>query len=95
MSEKPSKTKTSFYRRIYLAHLIDSGINTVPAIIDATGMPRRTAQDTLIAMQELGIKYVFVGATKDGHYKIHDWGAINVNWVKAHLNEIKNTLQYP
>ena len=33
-----SKTKTSFYRRLYLAHLIETGTNTVPAICEATGM---------------------------------------------------------
>ena len=36
-----SKTKSSFYRRLYVAHLIDSGIaNNVPALTEATGMPR-------------------------------------------------------
>lgn len=95
MSDKPSKTKTSFYRRIYLAHLINSGVNTVPAIIEATGMPRRTAQDTLLAMKELGIDCEFIGATKDGHYRINDWGAINIAWVEANINHIKDVLQYP
>ena len=51
-----SKTKTSFYRRLYVAWLIDSGAATsVPAIMEATGMPRRTAQDTLLALGELDI----------------------------------------
>ena len=41
-----SKTKTSFYRRLYVAWLIDSGTaDSVPALMAATGMPRRTAQD--------------------------------------------------
>ncbi len=44
----PSKTKTSFYRRLYVAWLIHSETaSSVPAIMAATGMPRRTAQDTL------------------------------------------------
>ena len=46
-----SKTKTSFYRRLYVAWLIDSGTAcSVPALMEATGMPRRTAQDTLAAL---------------------------------------------
>ena len=46
-----SKTKSSFYRRLYVAWLIDSGTAvSVPAIVEATGMPRRTAQDTLAAL---------------------------------------------
>ena len=52
MSE-PSKTRTSFYRRLYVAWLISQGTDTVPAIMEVTGMPRRTAQDTLTALAEL------------------------------------------
>jgi hypothetical protein len=38
-----SKTKTSFYRRLYVAWLIDSGTATsVPALMEATGVLRRT-----------------------------------------------------
>ena len=49
----PSKTKTSFYRRLYVAWLIHSETaSSVPAIMAATGMPRRTAQDTLEALAE-------------------------------------------
>ena len=72
-----SKTKTSFYRRLYVAYLISTGCNTVPAIIERTGMPRRTAQDTIKALHELDIVCEFIGATKDGNYQISDWGSIN------------------
>ena len=94
MSTRYSKTQTSFYRRMYVAHLIDNGINTVPAIINATGMPRRTAQDTLNALGELGLNVVFVGATRNGHYQVNDWGPINRQWVQDHLNEVKSVLGY-
>ncbi len=57
-------------------------------------MPRRTAQDTLVAMKELGIECEFVGANKDGGYRINDWGAVNSEWVRAHLGEIKGVLGY-
>lgn len=90
-----SKTKTSFYRRLYVAYLIARGINTVPAIIEATGMPRRTAQDTIVALEEIGIDCEFVGATKDGHYRMNDWGAVNREWVDEHLEHIKRVLMYP
>jgi len=89
-----SKTKTSFYRRLYVAYLIDSGANTVPAIQDATGMPRRTAQDTIVALSELDIDCAFVGATKDGHYQVNDWGAIQKSWVRNNLSRIKDVLSY-
>lgn len=89
-----SKTKTSFYRRLYVAHLIDSGVDTVPKIMDVSGMPRRTAQDTINALAELAIECEFQGAKKDGRYVIRHWGAINAKWPKAHLDTLKEVLGY-
>lgn len=95
-----SKTKTSFYRRLYVAWLIDSGTAaSVPALMDATGMPRRTAQDTLAALADLDIDCQFQqdeGARNNsGHYVIRDWGAIDKHWIAANLQQIKATLGYP
>ncbi|MGE4405477.1 winged helix-turn-helix domain-containing protein [Pseudomonas sp.] len=95
-----SKTKTSFYRRLYVAWLIDSGCATsVPALMAATGMPRRTAQDTLAALAELDIDCAFVQDDGErhnaGHYAIRDWGAIDKHWIERQLPRIKAILDYP
>ena len=95
-----SKTRSSFYRRIYLAWLIDSGTaGTVPELMATTGMPRRTAQDTLAALGELDIDCVFAQQpgerNNNGRYQIRDWGAINPQWVASHLQQIKAALGYP
>lgn len=95
-----SKTKSSFYRRLYVAHLIDSGVaNSVPALTEATGMPRRTAQDTIAALADLEIVCEFEqldGARNHaGSYRIRDWGAIDRQWIGAHLKQIKAVLGYP
>jgi hypothetical protein len=95
-----SKTKTSFYRRLYVAWLIDSGAATsVPALMDATGMPRRTAQDTLLALADLDIDCHFEQQAGErnnaGHYLIRDWGAIDKRWIAANLHQIKAVLGYP
>lgn len=86
-----SKTKTSFYRRIYVTWLITRGINTVPKIITATGMPRHTAQDTLEAIHELGIELHNTG----GSYQLLSWGAVNPHWVEVNINQLKDVLAYP
>ena len=96
----PSKTRTSFYRRLYLAWLIDSGTaSSVPELMSATGMPRRTAQDTLAALAELDIVCEFRQDAGEwhnaGHYVIRDWGAIDRKWVAAHLERIRTVLGYP
>lgn len=95
-----SKTRTSFYRRLYVAWLIDSGTATsVPALMAATGMPRRTAQDTLAALAELDIRCDFVQHEGErnnaGHYLILDWGPIDRAWVANNLAQIRALLGYP
>lgn len=95
-----SKTKSSFYRRLYVAYLIDSGLaSSVPALTDATGMPRRTAQDTIAALADLDIVCEFEqqdGARNHaGHYRIREWGAIDRRWIEANLASIKQVLGYP
>jgi len=95
-----SKTRTSFYRRLYVAWLIDSGSATsVPALMAATGMPRRTAQDTLAALAELDIDCRFEQGAGErnnaGHYEIRAWGAIDRAWVAANLSRLKAVLGYP
>lgn len=92
MTPIPTKTKTSFYRRLYVANLIDNGVNTVPQITACTGMPRRTVQDTIKSLAELDIICVFIGATKDGHYEITHWGPIDKHWIQSNLQHIKNVL---
>jgi hypothetical protein len=95
-----SKTKSSFYRRLYVAYLIDSGIaSSVPALMEATGMPRRTAQDTIAALADLDILCEFEqldGARNHaGGYQIRNWGAIDKAWIAQHVAQIKAVLGYP
>jgi len=95
-----SKTKSSFYRRLYVAWLVDSGqASSVPALMEATGMPRRTAQDTLAALADLDIDCAFEQHDGErnnaGHYRIRDWGAIDPRWIAANLPKIKAILEYP
>lgn len=95
-----SKTKSSFYRRLYVAWLIDSQTaSSVPALVEATGMPRRTAQDTIAALADLDIICEFEqedGARNHaGHYRIRDWGAIDKQWIAGHLGQIRTVLGYP
>lgn len=90
-----SKTKTSYYRRLYVAYLIDSGTNTVQGLLDATAMPRRTLQDTLKALSDLDIVVESRGGTKNASYRIESWGAIDSCWIKNNLQHVKGVLQYP
>lgn len=95
-----SKTRSSFYRRLYVAWLVDSGVaGSVPALMACTGMPRRTAQDTLAALEELDIACVFEQQPgerhNDGRYRIADRGPVDRAWVERHREHLRNALGYP
>ncbi|WP_290793506.1 winged helix-turn-helix domain-containing protein [Halomonas sp.] len=94
-----SKTQSSFYRRLYVAHLVAGGTASVPAITAATGMPRRTAQDTLAALTELDVVCEFQHDEGERHnigrYVIRDWGPIDPRWVAAHADRLRRALDYP
>ena len=71
--------------------LISAGVNTVPAIMEATGMPRRTAQDTIAAIPELSI----VLENKGGSYSVVDWGMLNKSWLNDNSQHVSDVLLYP
>lgn len=89
-----SRTSTSFYRRLYIAYLIDCGVNTVPKLIAEIDIPRRTAQDTLLALEDIGIKCVFIGERKNGCYSIESWGVIDKDKLALEVETIKLALGY-
>ena len=95
-----SKTKSSFYRRLYVAYLIDSGLAcNIPALTEFTGMPRRTAQDTVAALADLDIVCIFEQQEGErnhsGCYRIRDWGAVDKGWIERNLRQVKDVLRYP
>lgn len=93
MTPQYTKTKTSYYRRLYVAFLVDSGTNTVPSLLEATGMHRRTMQDTLKALSDLDIVIESRGGTKNASYRVNSWGAIDKDWIgrnEAHVRRVLN-----
>ncbi|MEG3764890.1 helix-turn-helix domain-containing protein [Alteromonas sp. 14N.309.X.WAT.G.H12] len=93
MTVNYSKTKVSYYRRLYVAFLIDSGSNTLPALLEATEMHRRALQETLKALSDLDVIIESRGGTKNACYKVESWGAIDKMWIKTNLQHIKDVLE--
>ncbi len=89
-----SKQRKAFLRKLYLAHLIDNGRHNLLSLNKETGMPRRTLQDAVATLKDLGIECRFVqdGERHNmGYYHIETWGTINSSWVCTHFNEISKS----
>jgi len=98
MTDAPSHSKAqlAFFRKIYLAYLMDQGEQNIPSLELQTGMPRRTLQDCIKGFSDLGIECEFVGhvgtRNNDGSYRINNWGPINPQWVGAQRTLIEQAL---
>ena len=54
-------------------------------------MPRRTLQDTLADLGDIGIRCEFVQdgpKHRHGYYRLLDWGDHDPRWIAAHLDEL-------
>lgn len=88
-----TNSKITFYRRLLIATLIDSGIGTVPRLVEITGMGRRTVQEVLNTLSDIGISCLRTGSTKSGYYFISDWGFLGKNKIKKELQHINDVLE--
>ncbi|OEG73050.1 hypothetical protein BEL05_06545 [Shewanella colwelliana] len=96
MSEDISKQKKAFLRKLYLAQLIDNERHNLLSLHQQTGMPRRTLQDAIATLSDLGIECHFVvdGVRNNaGYYQIKTWGPISGPWVSTHLEQIQRQLE--
>ncbi|KEA64963.1 hypothetical protein ADIMK_0665 [Marinobacterium lacunae] len=91
-----SKAALAFQRKLYLAWLIGQQPHSLPSLQQATGMPRRTVQDTLKTLADIGIECAFEQHSGErnnqGHYSISDWGPIDPKWVDRHADEMRQAL---
>lgn len=95
MADVVSKQKKAFLRKLYLAHLIDNERHNLLSLNKLTGMPRRTLQDAIAALVDLGIECHFIqdGERHNaGYYQINTWGPISSSWVCTHLDDLLKQL---
>lgn len=94
-----TKAQRAFYRKLYLAYCIDTGSHNLRSLQQLTRMPRRTIQDTLSDLGDIGIRCQFEQAEgmrhNDGIYRLEDWGPIRRRWVESNLAPIRQALGCP
>ncbi|MBE9397556.1 winged helix-turn-helix domain-containing protein [Pontibacterium sp. N1Y112] len=92
-----SKQQRAFFRKLYLSHLISQEPLNVTALQKMTGMPRRTLQDTLKDLGDIGIECSFIqqegGRNNAGYYQIDCWGPIDPSWINKNLARLEAVLE--
>ncbi|AQS39960.1 hypothetical protein Sps_04879 [Shewanella psychrophila] len=89
-----NKSKLAFNRKLLIATLIDSNIGSVPMLVDATGMNRRTVQEVINSLSDVDITCLRAGSTKSGYYYISDWGLLDKNKVRNKLRHTNDVLEF-
>ena len=90
-SHSISKAHKAFLRKLFLCHLINQQQHNLLSLHQLTHMPRRTIQDTLAAMLDIGVQIKFIqdGERHNaGYYQVVEWGPINHQWIESQLDEI-------
>lgn len=91
-----SKQQRAFYRKLYLSYLISQTPQSATELQKETGMPRRTIQDCLKDLMDIGIDCQFVqqegGRHNAGYYQINHWGPIKPEWIADNLSQIEDAL---
>jgi hypothetical protein len=87
-----TKQRRAYCRKLVLAHLVASDRHDLRSLEDVTGMPRRTLQDTLADLGDIGIACQFVqDGPKNNHgfYRISDWGDHDPGWIALNLPRLR------
>lgn len=93
-----SKQRRAYCRKLLLAHLVSTGRHDLRSLEAATGMPRRTLQDTLADLGDIGIRCRFVQSgpkNNHGFYCIDDWGDHGPDWIARNLRQLERELADP
>lgn len=93
---KDSKAAKAFQRKLLIAWCIENAGTNLTGLQRMTGMPRRTLQDCIKDLDDIGIVARFQqqeGALNNqGKYQIESWGPIDPRWVDAKIDSIGSTL---
>ncbi|OEF23987.1 helix-turn-helix domain-containing protein [Vibrio rumoiensis] len=85
-----------FARRLYIALLIEHLERpNVPLLIECTGWPRRTIQDSLKALPLIGICLSFIQDGRrhnDGYYQVENWGPFDLRVLNQWLQKLEKQL---
>ena len=68
-------------KRLLILLLIENGVNGVMKISAATGISRRTIQESLKGLKCYKCEVEYLGNSRNGGYVVKSWGAIDRKWA--------------
>ena len=96
MNPPVSKQRRAYCRKLCVAHLVAREPHDLHALEAATGMPRRTLQDCIADLADIGIVCEFVQdgpRHRHGYYAIRDWGDHDPHWIVQRFDSLMEELR--
>lgn len=93
---KDSKAAKAFQRKLVIAWCINQQGTNLTGLQKMTGMPRRTLQDCIKDLDDIGIVCRFCqqddAPNNQGVYRIESWGPIDCTWVNTQIEALSQSL---
>lgn len=91
------KFTLAYARKLYLAHLMETGEYNMVTLSRETGMSERAVRPAINNFQDVFITVEFIQhqgrPNGQGHYKVIDWGPNDPEWVKENIDYLKEILK--
>lgn len=91
------KSQVAYYRKLYLAYLIDTKKHNLVSLEETTEMPKPTIKTAMQGFPNIGIQCNFVRPkglrNGQGYFEITDWGDHSKSWIKANMALILEVLE--
>lgn len=91
-----SKAAKAFQRKLLIAWCIANYPSNLTGLQKITGMPRRTLQDCIKGLEDIGLACEFIqqqsARNNQGEYRITSWGPISSKWVNAQIEDLSRSL---
>lgn len=91
-----SKAAKAFRRKLLIAWCIANYPSNLTGLQKITGMPRRTLQDCIKGLEDIGLACEFVqersARNNQGQYQITNWGPISPEWINDRIAVLSHSL---
>lgn len=91
-----SKAAKAFQRKLLIAWCIAHYPSNLTGLQKITGMPRRTLQDCIKGLEDIGLACEFMqecsARNNQGQYQITNWGPISPEWVDEQIEALSQSL---
>lgn len=88
------RSQGAFFRKLVISYVIaEHGPISINEITEKLGWSRRTVEENIKALPDVGIEVKRIGSKKTGGYNLFDWGPIKKDWISEKYDQLLELLK--